>query len=57
MATVLVISYSDYFEVIVTLDPITEYPPTPKTHSVAGWLWTECGLWSAVACELLYVCV
>ena len=24
-----VISYSDYLEVIVTLDPITEYPPTP----------------------------
>jgi len=23
-----VISYTDYFEVIVTLDPITEYPPT-----------------------------
>jgi len=22
------IEYTDYFEVIVTLDPITEYPPT-----------------------------
>jgi len=25
-----VIGYTDYFEVIVTLDPITKYPPTPS---------------------------
>ena len=29
-----VIGYTGYFEVIVTLDPITEYPPTPKKHNV-----------------------
>jgi len=28
-----VISYTDYFEVIVTLYPITEYPPTTRSHA------------------------
>ena len=31
-----VISDTDYFEVIVTLDPITEYPPTTRGHIVAA---------------------
>ena len=29
-----VISYTDYFEVIVTLNPITEYPPTTNVNTV-----------------------